>query len=134
MSINDMLQHVIEESAILMKRTLFRTYILLYVGIFIYSLAAVSNKVAATYSILSTQWIVYYVLGIAVMGIYAIIWQQVLKRISLITAYANKAVTTFLGIVWGAILFGESISLKIVMGAIIIVIGVILVTGAENER
>ena len=117
-----------------MKRTLFRTYVLLYVGIFIYSLAAVSSKVAAAYTILSTQWIVYYVLGIAAMGIYAIIWQQILKRIPLTTAYANRAVTTFLGLIWGTMIFGESISLKVVVGAIVIVIGVILVTGAEYEK
>lgn len=117
-----------------MKRALYRTYALLYVGIFIYSLTAVSSKVAAAYPILSIQWIVYYILGIVAMGIYAIIWQQVLKRIPLITAYANRAVTTFLGLIWGAIIFGESISLKIVVGAIVIVIGVILVTGVENEK
>lgn len=116
-----------------MNSSLFKTYFFLYTGIFVYSLTSVTSKVAASYPILSMPWVLYYMLGIVAMGIYAIIWQQVLKRISLITAYANRSITTFLGLVWGNLIFKENISARVLIGAIVIVVGVIIVTGAEYE-
>ena len=67
------------------------------------------------------------------MGFYAIAWQQVLKHLPLITTYANKAVTTIWGIIWGFLFFGESISIQRVIGAIIVITGVYLVVTGDEE-
>ena len=47
---------------------------------------------------------------VAILGIYAIGWQQVIKRMPLTTAYANKAVTLVWGLVWGLLLFHEQLN------------------------
>lgn len=111
-----------------------RTYALLYLGIVIYSLTSVSNKIAAGYPILSFLWMLFYGLGILAMGGYAIIWQKVLKNIPLTTAYANRAVATILGLIWGVLFFGERVSLRIIIGALIVVSGVVIITGDEYEK
>lgn len=114
-----------------MNKILNKTYALLYLGIVIYSLASVFSKIAAGYCIFSFNWFFFYGLGIIAMCVYAIIWQQILKYIPLTTAYANRAVVTVLGLLWGVVFFGEKISLRIIMGAIITVVGVVVITGDE---
>ena len=64
---------------------------------------------------------------------YAIAWQQVLKRLPLVTAYANKAVTVIWGLVLGATFFQEKITLQKVIGAFIIIFGVYLVVSEDGE-
>ena len=51
---------------------------------------------------------------------------------SLTTAYANKAVLVIWGMVWGNLIFQEAISVQMILGAIIILVGVYLVV-SENE-
>ena len=70
---------------------------------------------------------------IAVLGIYAIGWQQVIKRMPLTSAYANKAVTIVWGIIWGALLFHESVTPLKLLGAAIVLVGVVLFSLADGE-
>ena len=69
-----------------------------------------------------------------ILGVYALAWQQVIKRMPLTTAYANKAVTVVWGMVWGMILFGESITPQKVLGAAVIVAGVVLYAFSEPAK
>ena len=65
--------------------------------------------------------------------VYAIVWQQLLKKLPLVTAYANKAVTVIWGIVWGYFFFNEGITIYKLIGAVVIVIGVYLVVSSDGE-
>ena len=58
-------------------------FILLQVGIVFSSLSGVCAKFASNYSFMSWQFIVIYIGEILLLGIYAIIWQQVIKRMQL---------------------------------------------------
>ncbi len=70
-----------------------------------------------------------------ILGVYAILWQQLIKKIPLNVAYANKAVTLVWGMVWGAVIFKEHISLANIIGAVVVLFGVILmVTGGEKKN
>ena len=71
---------------------------------------------------------------IALLGIYAIGWQQVIKRLPLTFAYANKAVTVAWGIVWGMLLFNERVSPLKLLGALIVLAGVALFSLAEKDE
>ena len=62
--------------------------------------------------------------------LYAIFWQQIIKKLPLVTAYANKAVTVVWGIVWGILYFNEKITFMKIIGAIIIIIGVYIVVSS----
>ncbi len=88
---------------------------------------------------MSFKFVLFYGLVILLLGIYALLWQQIIKRMPLTTAYANKAVTVVWGMVWGALLFQEDITLQKCIGAAIIVVGVILmilqqITEEEGNR
>ena len=67
------------------------------------------------------------------MFLYAIIWQQVIKRIDLTVAFANKGITVVWGLMIGKGIFNEEISLMKIVGAVIIIIGIIVVVTEDGK-
>ena len=58
---------------------------------------------------------------------------DILKRFPLTTAFANKAVVVVWGILWGWIFFGEQITWQKVVGAAVIIAGIVIVVN-DNEK
>ena len=100
-----------------MNKTTIKTLIGLHGMLMVYSMSGICSKLAAGESFLSARFCIYYAVIIVLLGVYAIGWQQVIKRIPLTTAFANKAVTVVWGIVWGWFFFGESITPGKLIGA-----------------
>ncbi len=108
-------------------------YIILHAIVFIYSLGGICSKTAATKDFLSFEWILLYGIVLLSLAVYALLWQQVLKKVPLNTAYANKAVTVIWGMVWGTLVFGETITIGNIIGSVLILAGIVLmVTGGSN--
>lgn len=106
--------------------------LLLHAFIAVYSLASVCSKLASQEEFLSVPFILWYGADLALLGIYAIGWQQVLKHLDLTTAYANKGITIAWGFLWGATLFNEHISLRMYIGAAIVFAGIVLVVISDD--
>ncbi len=106
----------------------------LHLLLVVYSLCDVCSKMAAGYPFLSLGFCLYYGGMIALLGIYSIAWQQVIKHLPLTTAYANRAATVVWGIVWGALIFHERITPGKLVGAALIIAGVWLFARAEEEE
>ena len=104
-----------------------KNFVFLHLLLFMFSFCGVFSKLAAGYEFLSLKFCIFYIISIIILGIYAILWQQVLKRFSLTTAFFNRAVNVIWGMIWGIIFFSETITLKMIIGAIIVLIGVGLV-------
>ena len=100
----------------------------------VFSLSGIMSKLAAQHPFMSLPFILFYGLMVVVLGIYAIGWQQVIKRLPLTTAYANRAVTVIWGIVWGALLFHEQVSWQKVLGAVVVLVGVALYAVADHDQ
>lgn len=111
-----------------------KTFIALHILLMIYSMSTICSKMASAEQFLSFKFCLYYGCIIFLLGFYAIGWQQIIKRIPLTTAFANKAVTIVWGIVWGCIFFHESISFVKILGALIVVIGVVLYATADKDK
>jgi drug/metabolite transporter (DMT)-like permease len=103
------------------------TYVYLHILLFVYSLGAVCSKLAGQAKFMSPRFIILYGLVLADLFIYAIVWQQILKKLPLVTAYANKAVTVIWGIIWGMVIFKENITVSNIIGAVIIIVGIYMV-------
>lgn len=99
----------------------------------VYSLSGVFSKQASGVPFLSIRFCVYYGAIIALLGIYAIGWQQIIKRLPLTLAFANKAVTTVWGLIWGLVFFHEQVTAGKLMGIALIVIGVVVFSTADRE-
>lgn len=112
------------------------TYLLLHGLMLLFSFSPVFSKLAAQSEFFSLTFFVYYGLVLLLLGVYALAWQQVIKRMPLTTAYANKAITVVWGMIWGRIFFAEAITLQKLIGAAVIIAGVVLYAYAgqgENE-
>jgi len=107
----------------------------LHAIILLYAVTSICSKIAASLEFFSPKWILIYGLQIVILGVYAILWQQVLKRMNLNFAYANKSLTLVWGMLFGILFFEETLTVWNIIGAIIVLGGVILmVTGEEGEQ
>lgn len=109
-------------------------FLLLHVILGVYAGSSVCSKLAARQPFLSAAFILLYGLMLAALVVYAVGWQQVIKHLPLTTAYANKAVTVVWGILLGLAVFGEAVTLRQVIGAAIIICGIVLFVRADNEN
>ena len=108
--------------------TKLKDYIQLHLNILLFSLTSVFSKFASVYynkeGLTSPLLYVFLFLMIANCGIYAIAWQQVIKKFSLSTAYANKSVYLLWSQVCAVIIFHENLSIQNIIGILIVLIGV----------
>lgn len=107
-------------------------YIILHILLLGVSFTGVCSKLAAGEEFLSFKFILFYGLMMLILGIYAIVWQQLLKYIPLTTAFCNKAVGIIWGMIWGVLLFSETIKWNMIVGAVIVIVGVIIVVKADE--
>jgi len=106
-------------------------FLCLHCLLVIYSLGAVASKTAAKEAFLSFPFFLFYGLNLFALGVYAIVWQQLLKHISLTTAFCNKSVTIVWGMLWGVVFFSETIKWNMILGALIVIAGVIMVVKSD---
>lgn len=92
----------------------------------VYACTSICTKMASQQEMLT--WICLFWIGgaVGVMGVYALLWQQVIARMPLSTAYMFKGTSLIFVLMFSAMLFGEAITLNNVIGAMIIIIGIIL--------
>ena len=107
--------------------------IFLHILLMVYSLSTVCSKMASRQEFLSFKFCLFYGGVVVLLGIYAVVWQQIIKKLPLTLAYANKAVTVFWGIVWGLVFFGEEITFRKIAGALIVIAGIAVYAFADNE-
>ena len=118
-----------------MKKNDIKIIMLLHLLLMIYSTSGIFSKLAAKEQFLSFQFCLYYACMILILGVYAVGWQQIIKRMPLTTAFANKAVCTIWGSVWGILFFKERFSIGKAIGIILIVFGIILfATDGETKN
>ncbi len=114
-------------------------FILLQFALFIVSFGAVCSKMAGRQEFLSIPFFAFYGALILILFVYAILWQQILKRISLVVAYACRGIGIIYAILWGVLFFKEEITWKMIAGAVLVLIGVYIFifgeikTGKKNQ-
>lgn len=101
-------------------------WLILHGLLMIYSTTSVFGKLASGEDFLGYKFCIYYCIIIVLLVVYAVGWQQIIKKLPLTTAFANKAITVVWGIIWGHMFFGESITLGKIVGALIVISGVVL--------
>ena len=109
------------------KNNNIKTLIVMQIAVLFFSLSGVMGKNASQYEFMSFGFILFYGLEILILGIYAIVWQQVIKKIDISVAYVNKATTIFWSMIFAFIIFNEKITIQNIIGVIIIFIGVLVV-------
>ena len=105
-----------------------KDYIQLHLNILLFSLTSVFSKFASIqynrHGLNSPLLYLFLFLMVANCGIYAITWQQVIKKFSLSTAYANKSVYLLWSQIWAVVVFHENLSIQNIIGILVVLFGV----------
>lgn len=132
-----------------MKQSLkWKDMLMLQIVFLIYSFTSLAQKLMSSYlpkgaaslpellqQLFNVKLIISGVLVVTLLGVYALLWQQVIKRFELSVAYANKAVTLLWALVWGMLIFHEELTVGKVVGILVVMTGIyILNTGKEQEH
>lgn len=92
----------------------------------LYACVGICTKMAALQPLASWPYLLWFGGAVAIIGLYAILWQQVLRRIELSTAYMFKGTTLIFTMLIAALLFGEAITIPNIIGSVIIITGITL--------
>ncbi len=117
-----------------MKKKSFWAFIALHFMVAIYSVCGILSKLAVRHSFLSIKFCLFYGLIILSLLIYAIGWQQVIKRVELTAAYSAKAATVIWGLVWGMVFFHEKLTLLRAVGIILVFAGLIVYFSVGKDK
>ena len=102
-------------------------------AVVIYSLSTVAANLASKHAFLSFKYILFFGLEFVILGIYAIVWQQMIKKFQLSIAYANKALTLMWSMLWNFVIFSQGITPWKVVGVVLVVIGVMVMNFSDTE-
>ena len=122
------------DGGITMNKSKIKTLFLLHIMLMIYSMSGICSKMASKQEFLSTEFCFYYAMIIILLGFYAIGWLLIIKRLPLTMAFANKAVTIVWGIIWGVVFFDEAITAGKIIGAILVIFGVVFYGKSDGDK
>lgn len=109
------------------KKVQWKEIAVLQFAVMIYTLSSVAAKQAALYNALSWPFLVWCGIEILILGVYAIIWQQLIKKIDLSIAYANRSMAILWSVIWAVIFFKETITIQNMIGVIIVLAGTMII-------
>lgn len=120
-----------------------KNMLLLHFALFLYAAVGIFQKLSAQclancqtdYSLSNRSFflaLVYFAITAAIIAVYALLWQVVLKKTPLNIAYANKGICTIWTALFGFLLFQERLTPGKAIGLLIVLIGVFFVV-TDNE-
>ena len=107
-----------------MKHRLY--YIFLVLSFFVYACSTIFSKQASKYDFLSPLYILFFAGSVGALGLYAVMWQQIIKRIPISDAYMFKGTSLIFVLLLSYVFFGEIITVNNVIGATVIICGIAL--------
>lgn len=108
-----------------MERSLPKYLALIGVNL-VYACTSIFTKMASRQEILSWPYLLWIAGAVGVMGVYALLWQQVIRRMPISTAYMFKGTSLIFVLLFSALLFGEGITTNNLIGSAIIIAGIVL--------
>lgn len=92
----------------------------------LYACVGICTKMASMQEMFSWCYLLWFGAAVAIIGLFAVLWQQILRHVELSTAYLFKGTTLIFTMLIAAILFGETITVPNIIGSIIIITGITL--------
>jgi drug/metabolite transporter (DMT)-like permease len=111
-----------------------KNIVILQCVVVIYTISSLMSKNASASEGDVVRFLFWFGMEFVVLGIYAILWQQVIKKFELSVAYANRSMAVVWSMAWAVIFFHDTITVKNVIGVCLVVIGTIIVNTEEGVR
>lgn len=104
-----------------------KKYLFLHLVLLLQVFSGICLKFAASYNILSINFVLLYGFGILFLILYAFFWQKILKIMPLSTAYMNVSMVIIWMIFVGYLIWGEPITINKIIGALFVITGIIII-------
>lgn len=117
-----------------------KDYLLLHFCVALFSFTSVFSKMASIQfnegGLKNPMLYVFVFLMFFDCFVYAICWQKVIKKFDLNIGYANRSVYLLWSQVWAVSIFGEHLTVRNVIGILIVLTGVVVVSlsAAQTEK
>lgn len=110
-----------------------RNLLFLQIVIVLYTGSGIAAKLASAQPLLSPRFFAFYGIEIAILGVYAVLWQQIIKRLELSVAYANRAMVLVWSMLWAVLIFHNDITPQNLLGVALVVVGTVVVNLGTRE-
>ncbi len=113
----------------------YKNFMKIQIANIIFSLASVVTKFVSVVwqeqGIFNIKFVSGVALYVVLLGIYAVFWQRIMKKIDLSSAYLCKGMVIFWSLLWAYLLLNENITGLNLIGTILIFVGTTVVM--KNE-
>ena len=109
------------------KGVTLKNIVLLQAIIVIYTVSSVMAKLVSTNKGEPVKALVFFGLEFMFLAVYALFWQQMLKRFELSVAYANRSMAILWSMIWAVVFFHEKITLRNILGVMLVFVGTMIV-------
>lgn len=114
-------------------------YMMLHFAVLLFSFTSVFAKSAANAynqgGLTDKMFLLFCFLMLLNCVVYAFFWQIVIKKVPLNVGYANRSVYLIWSQIWAVAFFNEVLTVKNIVGLVIVMIGVIVVSlSADNNE
>lgn len=110
-----------------------KNIILLQAVIVIYTISGVMSKEASKSQGSLTRFLFFFGMEFVILAVYAVLWQQIIKRFELSVAYANRSMAVVWSMVWAVVFFHDTITIQNIAGVLLVVVGTFIVN-TENAK
>lgn len=104
--------------------------ILIYI---IFPLSSVFMKLASGADILPSK-IIFFGMSIFSLFVFSILWQKIISKINLTTAYLFKSTTIIWNVIYGMLIFKEKILINEIVGILIVIVGLCVFLSLEESK
>lgn len=115
-----------------------KDYIFLHLAVVLFSFTSVFSKSASIQlksgGLKNPLLYVFVFLMFFDCFVYAICWQKIIKKFDLNIGYANRSVYLLWSQVWAVSIFGEKLSVRNMVGILIVLIGVVVVSLSAEKK
>ena len=111
-----------------------KNIVLLQGIVIIYTISGVMSKQASASGGDIGRFMFFFGMEFLMLGVYAVLWQQMIKRFELSAAYANRSMALVWSMVWAAVYFGNTITVKNITGVLLIVAGIVIINTGKEVR
>ena len=116
-----------------MKKNNLKQILLLQLVVVIYTCSGIMAKFASMQETV-IMMLFYFFLDLCFLGLYAIFWQQMIKKMPLSVAYLNRAISLAWSALWAIIIFKEDMTARKLLAIIFVTIGIIIVNSEDGGK
>ena len=113
------------------ERIRLKDILILQAVIVIYTRSSVTAKLASGQEPFSAPFLLFYLAELMILGVYALLWQQMIRKFELSVAYTNRAMALLWSMLWAVLLFHDRITVKNGIGAALVIAGTVIVNGGK---